>query len=135
MVTPLRARPPVGLRCHIGALPRVGGWGREVGVSRVSEHPHENRGPCLTAKSRISSPEPAQSAHFHWRRGGGAYQPENPPPPRRNAELLHLCTSGRQYKAQEENWLISGLKTIGTFLSKERHIDASPPPPPPRIWP
>ena len=30
--------------------------------------------------------------------------------PRRNAELLHVCTSGRQFKAQKENWLISGLQ-------------------------
>ena len=30
--------------------------------------------------------------------------------PRRNAGLLHVCKSGRQYKAQEETWLVSGLQ-------------------------
>ena len=33
-----------------------------------------------------------------------------PPPSRRNAGLLHVCTSGRQYKAQKENWPVSGVK-------------------------
>ena len=49
---------------------------------------------------------------------------ENPPPPGRNAELLHVCTSGRQYEAQKIGSSVA-YKTIGTFLSKERHIDAS----------
>ena len=32
-----------------------------------------------------------------------------PPPPRRNSGLCHVCTGGRQYKAQKENGLVSGL--------------------------
>ena len=29
--------------------------------------------------------------------------------PRRNSELLHVCTRGSQHKAQKEIWLVSGL--------------------------
>ena len=36
--------------------------------------------------------------------------------PRRNSGQLHVCTGGRQHKAQKENGLTSGL---GTFLSQE----------------
>ena len=30
--------------------------------------------------------------------------------PRRNAGLLHVCTRGRQHKAQKEIWPVSGLQ-------------------------
>ena len=46
-------------------------------------------------------------AGMHWK------------PRRRNAELLHVCTSGRQYKAQKEDWLVSGLQDHG-YLSVKR---------------
>ena len=32
-----------------------------------------------------------------------------PRPPRRNSGLCHVCTGGKQYKAQKENGLVSGL--------------------------
>ena len=35
-----------------------------------------------------------------------------PPLPRGDAEVLHVCTSGRQYKAQKEHWLVSGLQDL-----------------------
>ena len=41
----------------------------------------------------------------------------HPPPPRctrctprRNAELLHVCTRGSQHKSAERKWLVSGLQ-------------------------
>ena len=39
---------------------------------------------------------------WSWPGRDGAY-------PRRNSGLLHGCTSGSQYKAQKEIWLVSGL--------------------------
>ena len=32
-----------------------------------------------------------------------------PPPPGRNSGLCHVCTGGKQHKAQKENGLVSGL--------------------------
>ena len=52
---------------------------------------------------------------FHGRRGQRMRHP------RRNAGLWHVHTSGRQHKAQEDIWLVSGLQD-----------QRSPPAPPPR---
>ena len=43
-------------------------------------------------------------------RVGGLVGGYSPPPPRRKSELLHVCTSGSQHKAQKENGLVSGRK-------------------------
>ena len=42
-------------------------------------------------------------------RGGLAGAQSAPPPPRRNSGLCHVCTGGKQHKAQKENGLVSGL--------------------------
>ena len=48
-----------------------------------------------------------------------------PPPPRRNAGPLHVCTGGGQYKAQKQNGLVSGLSDHRSrSVKRGRHEDA-----------
>ena len=64
--------------------------------------------------------QPISKSRFRAQAAKGLESPALQPP-RWNAELLHVCTGGRQHKAQKENWLISGLKDH-RYLSVKKDI-------------